>query len=231
LDTIIRDGCAHITKLEFLAYIQQIRTQAFKESTAKSAFKKTGIHPFNPQVVLQPIADRMPQHTPSPPHHQPSSSVFSTQSHYGMQKKMRDNILLFLDENPELNPDFSHAVAKSMDGFVINTAELVQTKRNLGRTQYAEREAKRRRSQKNYHLQYGGIMSVETGRFQVAQREDDELQKAIAIVEAAEIRKKQLYKRVSFEAAKKARKWRIDKVLLPAEVYETGRNCRLLRRF
>jgi hypothetical protein len=148
-----------------------------------------------------------------------------------MQKKMRDNILLFLDENPELNPDFSHAVAKSMDGFAINTAELVQTKRDLGRTQYAEREAKRRRSQKNYHLQYGGIMSVETGRFRVAQREDDELQKAIAIVEAAEVRKKQLYKRVSFEAAKKGRKWRIDKVLLPGEVYETGRNCRLLRRF
>jgi hypothetical protein len=47
LDTIIRDECAHITKLEFLAYIQQIRTQAFKESTVKSAFKKTGIHPFN----------------------------------------------------------------------------------------------------------------------------------------------------------------------------------------
>jgi hypothetical protein len=66
LDTIIRDGCAHITKLEFLAYIQQIRTQAFKESTVESAFKKTGIHSFNPQVVLQEIVDRMPQHTPSP---------------------------------------------------------------------------------------------------------------------------------------------------------------------
>jgi hypothetical protein len=78
LDTIIRDGCAHITKLEFLAYIQQIRTQASKDSTVKSAFKKTGIHPFNLQVVLQETADRMPQYTPSPPPHQLSSSVFST---------------------------------------------------------------------------------------------------------------------------------------------------------
>jgi hypothetical protein len=128
LDTIIPDGCAHITKLEFLAYIQQIRTQAFKESTVKSAFKKTGIHPFNPQVVLQEIADCMPQHTPSPPPHQPSSSVFSTP-------------------------------------VTLRHAE------------------------------------------------------------------KQLYRRVSSEAAKKARKWRIDKILLPEEVYETGRNCRLLRRF
>jgi hypothetical protein len=73
LDTIIRDGYAHITKLEFLTYIQQIRTQAFKESTVKSAFKKIGIHSFSPQVVLQEIADRMPQHTPSPPPHQLSS--------------------------------------------------------------------------------------------------------------------------------------------------------------
>jgi hypothetical protein len=203
LGTIIRDGCAHITKLEFLAYIQQIRTQAFKESTVKSAFKNTVIHPFNPQVVLQEIADRMPQHTPNPPPHQLSSSVFSTPVTLRHAEKMRNDILSFLDENPGLDPDFSHAVAKSMDGFVINTAELVQTKRNLGRTQYAEREAKRRRSQKDYHLQYGGIMSVENGRFRVAQREDDELQKAIAVVEAAEVRKKQLYRRVSSEAAKK----------------------------
>jgi hypothetical protein len=66
-----------------------------------------------------------------------------------------------------------------------------------------KREAKRRRSQKNYHVQYGGIMYVKTGRFRVAQRDDDELQKAIAVVEAAEVRKKQLYRRVSSEVAKK----------------------------
>jgi hypothetical protein len=68
---------AYITKLEFLAYIQQIRPQAFKESTVKSAFKKIGIHPFNLQVVLQEIAHRIPQYTPSPPPHQLNSSVFS----------------------------------------------------------------------------------------------------------------------------------------------------------
>jgi hypothetical protein len=138
---------------------------------------------------------------------------------------MQDDILSFLDENTGLDPDFSHAIAKFMDGFVINTAELVQTKRNLKRTQYAKREAKRRKLQKNYHLQYEGIMSVETSRFRLAQRKNDELRKAIAVVKAAEVRKKQLYRRVSSEAAKKARKWRIDKILLPAEVYETGCNC------
>jgi hypothetical protein len=74
-------------------------------------------------------------------------------------------------------------------------------------------------------------MYVKTGRFRVAQREDDELQKAIAVVEAAEVRKKQLYRRVSSEVAKKARKWSIDKILLPAEIFETGRSFRLLSRF
>jgi hypothetical protein len=131
LDTIIRDGCAYITKLEFLAYIQQIRTQAFKESTVKSAFKKTGIHPFNPQVVLQETADRMPQYTPSPPSHQLNSSIFSTSVTLRHAEKMRNDILLFLDENPGFDPDFSHAVAKFINEFVINTAELVQIKRDL----------------------------------------------------------------------------------------------------
>jgi hypothetical protein len=67
LDIIVRDGCTKITKLEFLSYIQEIRIQAMKESTVKSAFRKTGIWPFSPQVVLQQIASRIPEHTPSPP--------------------------------------------------------------------------------------------------------------------------------------------------------------------
>jgi hypothetical protein len=53
LDIIVHNGCTKITKLEFLSYIQEIRIQAMKESTVKSAFRKTGIWPFNPQVVLQ----------------------------------------------------------------------------------------------------------------------------------------------------------------------------------
>ena len=58
LDFLVRDGITQITKLEFLGFIQQIRKQAFKESTIRSAFKKTGIIPFNPNIILDKLRDR-----------------------------------------------------------------------------------------------------------------------------------------------------------------------------
>jgi hypothetical protein len=76
IDLIIREGCINITKLEFLGYIQEIRKQAFKRETILSAFRKTGIHPFNPQPVLQLVQTRNPQpRTPSPPPKITSSPV------------------------------------------------------------------------------------------------------------------------------------------------------------
>ena len=60
---MVRDGLTNITKVEFLACIQDIRKQAFKVDTIKSSFKKTGIWPFNPQVVLEKIDERLGRST------------------------------------------------------------------------------------------------------------------------------------------------------------------------
>ncbi|KAM4064190.1 DDE superfamily endonuclease [Hirsutella rhossiliensis] len=57
VDFAIRSGASKITKLEFLAMIQSIRVKAFKESTILSAFKKTGIHPFNPKPILERLKE------------------------------------------------------------------------------------------------------------------------------------------------------------------------------
>ena len=43
LNIMVRDGLVNITKLEFLSCIEDVRRQAFKESTILSAFQKTGI--------------------------------------------------------------------------------------------------------------------------------------------------------------------------------------------
>jgi hypothetical protein len=67
LDVLVRDGVTNISKLEFLSIIQYIRKQAFKPSTILSAFKKTGIWPFNPQLVIEALVERQPARTPTPP--------------------------------------------------------------------------------------------------------------------------------------------------------------------
>ena len=76
VDIVVRDGYTNITKLEFLSFIQDVRRQAFKADTILSAFKKTGIHPFNPQVILDRIAERVV--TPEPTRPYSGSSPFGT---------------------------------------------------------------------------------------------------------------------------------------------------------
>ncbi|KAK1948700.1 hypothetical protein LY78DRAFT_595331, partial [Colletotrichum sublineola] len=52
VETTVRKGYASILKLEFLGFIQEVWRQAFKSITITSAFRHTGIHPFNPNIVL-----------------------------------------------------------------------------------------------------------------------------------------------------------------------------------
>ena len=56
MDNAVRTGDMEFTNVEFLTHIQSIRKQTFKKSTVLSFFHKTGLIPFDPQVVL----DRLP---------------------------------------------------------------------------------------------------------------------------------------------------------------------------
>jgi DDE superfamily endonuclease/Tc5 transposase DNA-binding domain len=62
-----RMGNRDYSRVDFFADIEGIRNQTFKELTIKSAFKKTGIWPFNPEIVLQKLKEfEPPQRTPTP---------------------------------------------------------------------------------------------------------------------------------------------------------------------
>ncbi len=43
------------SKVEFLAAFDEFRTKAFKESTIRSAWKHTGLIPFDPKIVLDKL--------------------------------------------------------------------------------------------------------------------------------------------------------------------------------
>ena len=62
-------------KIEFLAALNSIRQQTFKPSTIISAFRKTGLIPYNPNKVLATLREnRMPEpSTPSPSPEQPTT--------------------------------------------------------------------------------------------------------------------------------------------------------------
>lgn len=52
IDDAVRDGDYEFSKLEFLARITSIRSQAFKKNTIRESFGKTGLIPFNPEIVM-----------------------------------------------------------------------------------------------------------------------------------------------------------------------------------
>jgi hypothetical protein len=56
IDAAVRTGDSDFSKTEFLASFKDFHKQAFKQSTILSAFRETGIVPWNPQKVLSKIA-------------------------------------------------------------------------------------------------------------------------------------------------------------------------------
>ena len=136
LDLMVRDGLVHITKIEFLSCIEEVRRQAFKESTILTSFKKTGIWPFNPQPVLKILEERQAKKTPSPPSSSGGlhSSPFSTPLTLRKMNKVADKLEDFLEEDQHLDPEFAHDIGRFIRGSLISATELLQTKRDLGTT-------------------------------------------------------------------------------------------------
>ena len=73
VNTAIRTGCSDFNKLEFFAALSTIGEQTFKRTTILSAFRQTGLTPFNPDVVLS----KFPAATPSPPSTPPPANCTS----------------------------------------------------------------------------------------------------------------------------------------------------------
>ncbi|OWT42926.1 transposase [Pochonia chlamydosporia 170] len=176
----------------------------------------TGTVPFNPLLVLQALKERVVEkeadRTPSPPP-AASSSQFLTPLTLRQINKVADRIEDTLKGSDiNLSPGLTHNISRFIRGSLINATELVQ-------------------GNEEYFLQSGGVLTVAGGRRMVVQREEDLLAKARRVVEAAELRAQKARKKVFSDAAKEARKWRLTGKLNPGEVYETGFQLRLLKRF
>ncbi|KAK4148489.1 hypothetical protein C8A00DRAFT_19691 [Chaetomidium leptoderma] len=226
---MVRDGLTNITKVEFLSVIQGVRRKAFKESTIIAAFKKTGIWPFNPQVVLQVVRDRQARRTPSPPP-MPDSSPFSTPLTLRQINRVAERLEDIMERQDNIDLGFADDLQRFIRGSLITATELVQVKRDLQRTKMAEAVALARRHQKNRPLQSGGVLTAAQARRIVKQRDEDEVAKARRVVEQAETRERNALKRWFAAATKEGRKWRMTGKLSPMEVIESGKEKRLLRR-
>ena len=198
---LVCDGVAQITKLEFLGLIQDIRKKAFKESTIRSAFKKTGIMPFSPNVILGELRNRRavtpPQQTA------PQSSLFTTPLTIRGLNKAVDGILQDLPD--DLSPSLVNRVDRTLYGARVQATQTIQLKDDLSRTKLAESARQAARAEKNRQLQHGGIMNVEDTRGKIAKKQVNEVEKAEAILRAHEEKEKKARVKIAREAAKAGR--------------------------
>lgn len=64
----VQHGDGTFSKVEFLKAFNGFRSKAFKDTTIRSAWEKTGLIPFNPALVVDTIRNRLPLLvTPHPP--------------------------------------------------------------------------------------------------------------------------------------------------------------------
>jgi hypothetical protein len=117
-------GVSTDDKSDFPREIHPIRENVFKQRTIRDAFKKRGIYPSNPEVVIQPLNDAKEPTpeleiytTPPPPSSSPPPSTIR-----GLRRSI-DKAQGDIDNSPELNQSFTRRL-DHLFGSSIETTEL-----------------------------------------------------------------------------------------------------------
>ena len=181
IDGAVRAGNVEFDKLDFLAAFQKIRAQTFMESTIRSAWKNTGLIPYNPQVVLSKIAAIQNSTRPVTPPYQPP--VFARTPRTAKEviahgKKLQSTMrnLNIVDEGFQLHVD------RFIKGSITSAHTRQSSERDLMATrQEAISKATRKKLSGNV-AQKGGVISVKDVRQKAYQRQETELQKAEKIL-------------------------------------------------
>jgi hypothetical protein len=232
VDILIREGCFHITKTEFLGFIQSIREQAFKSTTILSAFRKTGIYPFKPTIVLEAIKARNTRYkTPNPPSNT-VSSPFQTPLTIRKLNRIGKKLLQDVKSNIQSQQQLAINLERYIKGAKAQGTELRHIKYEPERTSIATELLRKNRNAiaNRKHLQAGGVLTVAEGRDIIKKREVDEEAKARRVIELAEQRRRRQAQYTFQEAAKLAKKWRIDSILEPHYIIDGKDRGRFLRR-
>jgi len=177
LDIATRTGCSQFDKVEFFTAIESIRMQTFKPTTILSAFRETGLWPFNPDVVLnklQPITVPLRQHTPIPGPQLDDPP--STPTTLCSLKYHADSLVSTL---PPLSPSSNRHLQQYLKGSLAIAQSGALALQDLENTKAAElaRAARQKRSRRP--LQKGGVLYAYEAREMVKQKEQDSVEKEL----------------------------------------------------
>ena len=174
VDNAIRLGDVDFNRLDFLAAFNQFRTKAFKSSTIKSAWEKTGLIPYNPEVVLTKIRALNPALPPLPISSSETIILPHTPKKPKAVAKEGKNIIQRMNNNEEITPE---RMGRFIKGSVANANLLELTQRDLQAIHTAALAKRARKMLAGTVVQKGGIVTVRDVRQNHLHRTQEEVER------------------------------------------------------
>ena len=181
VDEAVRAGNAAFNRLDFLDAFALMRENTFTKHTIKKAFYKTGLVPFDPEVVIEPLQEQIDSRQSTPEQAEVNEVNFQrTPKRPNHVIKLGKNLQLLIDSDclyqlPESVQNGLQRFIKA-ETVMSHTVELLQ--RDLNQALAVGDRKRKRQSLRSTVASKSGSMTVGQIRSSAAAREEDEVNKA-----------------------------------------------------
>ena len=207
-----------------MAVFETFHRQAFKQSTILSAFRKTGIVPYNPTQVLGPLTERIERAR----REEAAMEIEEEEEDTDSKRPRTPNTVtelwnaregLFQDlsraEDEELiSPRLCYRIEQYLHGASIRLDLGEQLEKDLHATEAAQAARKARNSQPQRKVLGGGIFTVGDARRRIQQRQTgDQKAETARFQKLLKRDRKALFTQFDKTAAKARQRIRLEKLL------------------
>jgi hypothetical protein len=220
VEEAVRAGETTFPKPAFMKHFHKIRMKGLKEHTIKSAWRKCGLVPFNPNVVLSKITELEVEPRPMTPEKTPAMSsplrrTPRTVPQFAKGSKFILNILSKLVSL--LDPDDPASdivlrferIIRGLRAATVAGQEAIEQVETAARKKRDEQLVKE--LAKNYQSRKGGLMSAKAGR---------------EMWDAREISKQSAQQRKAAKLAQKAEEYEAEQAIRAAETARQARRAK-----
>ncbi|KAE8224052.1 hypothetical protein CF319_g3001 [Tilletia indica] len=189
IDAATRTGCTNFNKIEFLASLNDIRVKTMKTNTIKNGFRLTGIHPYNPNMVLV----NFPEQTQIPSAISPASPTTQSPDAPTTPKTVRTLSRVVHDIEQRYGDEISPTVLKCVRGGLLQ-AQVGSLAVSAMRHQTAAQKERNKRTERQRKVtQSGGVLYAEDAR-EIAEekmeKEEKEEERRIWVKVRTEVKKR-----------------------------------------
>lgn len=179
MNRVVRLGDVEFGKLQFLAEFQAMRDKTFTEATIRSAWEKTGLIPFNPEMVLSKIRDHQDEQPtrPTTPPPQPVKDTILDRTPRSAREIVDQAEVLqrWILSGKKVNPKYLYRFIKGSTASA-HSREIIEDELKSVQEHATVKAARKKIA--GTVAKKGGVITVGEVRASFQAREQSELQKA-----------------------------------------------------